>query len=332
MRAPASMRTGVPPLRAAPSTWFVSSSSSSDDQAGLDGGAAELARALVAAVLEEHVVRDGRDRQAVVEHEGAVHPVEEAAGVVGVGLADADADELTGREAGSGGERDRRAGGVADRLDAAQLDTSAASGDAQREETVCGVTAAHEAQCEVADHRQVALRPVAHRDVDALRRRAGLPVLAGRAVLAGIALRAAARGIAREARVALVALRAGGSGSARSSGIALVALRARRAGVALAGGRSGKALVALVALGAGQALRPGRAAGDVLQPGDRALGVAVGALGDLRGARELLRQAPRAPRFGRADRGRTHRGRGERRQCEQREEYGPAPALHPSLH
>src|SRR3954471_8859928 len=249
MRAPASMRTGVPPLRAAPSTWFVSSSSSSDDQAGLDGGAAELARALVAAVLEEHVVRDGRDRQAVVEHEGAVHPVEEAAGVVGVGLADADADELTGREAGSGGERDRRAGGVADRLDAAQLDAAATPGDAEREEPVGGVAAALEAQREVAHDRHVARRPVADRHVEARRRRARLAVLAGRAVLAGIALRAAARGIAREARVALVALRAGSPGRARRSGIALVALRAGRSGVALAGGRSGKALVALVAFG-----------------------------------------------------------------------------------
>src|SRR4051812_24846341 len=121
MRAPASMRTGAPPRTRAPSTWFFSSPSSSDDQAGLDGGAAELARALVAAVLEEHVVRDGRDREAVVQHERAVHPVEEAARVVGVGLADADPHELAGRDAGAGGERDGRAGAVADRLDAAQL-------------------------------------------------------------------------------------------------------------------------------------------------------------------------------------------------------------------
>src|SRR5215212_2420136 len=140
------MHRAAPPRTRAPSTWFFSSSSCSDDQAGLDGGAPEEAGALVAAVLEEHVVDHGGDGEPVVEHERAVHAVEEAAGVAGVGLADADPYELAARDAGAGRERDGRAGGVADRLDAAQLNPAAATGDAQGEETVCGVTAALEAQ------------------------------------------------------------------------------------------------------------------------------------------------------------------------------------------
>src|SRR6478735_9785686 len=61
-----------------------------DDQPRLHGGSAEQAGALVAAVLEEHVVDHGRDGQPVVQDEGSVHPVEEPAGVVRVRLPDPD--------------------------------------------------------------------------------------------------------------------------------------------------------------------------------------------------------------------------------------------------
>src|SRR5205085_3512278 len=65
--------------------------------------------------------------------------------------------------------------------------------------------------------------------------------------------------------------------------------------------------------------------------GDRALRVAVGALGDLRRARQLLGEAHRAHCLWRAERRGQHRSREERRQCQQREKYSPTPALHPSL-